>query len=233
MIPVGLAVVGGLLVIPNTILRVQGATLLSLLVKTVCGVVFVLTAVTAILSHPAIAADHRWLRLGLCLVVGLVLGLLGDVWLALKELSPEAYDAYLFLGMLFFGLGHVAFIAGLLWTSPEAPPQLLVAGILAAAVAGSVFLAEQRLRLDFGHFRWVAAGYGFTLCFMGALAWLTAGAGVQPRVMGVGGLLFALSDFVLAFAYFGPGKDKPWSHALCYVFYYGAQFTIALSLLAV
>jgi hypothetical protein len=239
MWPIAFTVLGAITVVPNTLLRVKGATLLSLLVKTVCGLLFVLAAVAAILTNDGWALGHVRLRLGFAVVVGLVACLLGDIWLALKELAPKDHDAYMFLGMAFFALGHVAFILGLLMTYPGARAGAGWAFLAALAVAGGVIAAERPLKLKFGQFRWVAAFYGFALCSGVALALATAASGQaggvitpQPLVMGLGGVSFIVSDAVLASAYFGPGKDKAWNHALCYVFYYGAQFTIALSLLA-
>ena len=46
----------------------------------------------------------------------------------------------------------------------------------------------------------------------------------------IGGISFALSDLVLSGTYFGKGKDRPIDLILNYIFYYGAQFTIAFSL---
>jgi hypothetical protein len=229
-----LTVVGGLAVVANTILRVRGTTLWSLACKTLCGVFFILVGATAVLANPAIGSDPRWLRLGVCVVLGLVAGLLGDIWLALKDLVPKDHDVYMFLGLAFFALGHVAFVAGLLATYPDARGGLVWASALAVVVAGGIVAFDKALKLDFGPFRWAAMAYGCTLCLMAALAFFAVpGAGAQPLVMGVGGVSFLVSDLVLASAYFGPGRDKAWNHALCYLFYYGAQFTIALSLLAV
>ena len=46
-------------------------------------------------------------------------------------------------------------------------------------------------------------------------------------------MLFAISDLVLSGTYFGKGKERPIDLLLNYLFYYGAQFVIAWSLLFV
>ena len=49
-------------------------------------------------------------------------------------------------------------------------------------------------------------------------------------MMLIGGVLFAISDLVLSRTYFGEGHETPIDFILNYIFYYSAQFVIALSL---
>ena len=50
-------------------------------------------------------------------------------------------------------------------------------------------------------------------------------------MMFIGGILFAISDLVLSGTYFGEGKERPIDFILNYITYYGAQFTIAFSIM--
>jgi hypothetical protein len=149
---------------------------------------------------------------------------------------PEnAPPAFMMAGFASFALGHIFYTTALIWY--WRPPweataaALALAGLFAMAV---VLAGRRRLGLDFGQLTVPAGVYGFILASMAIVAWTccitTAGVGALP--MGAGGTMFLISDLVLCFQLFRPGKAKPSGTAVCLVFYYAAQFAIALSPLA-
>ncbi|MDR1767995.1 MAG: lysoplasmalogenase [Propionibacteriaceae bacterium] len=230
MLTIAATIVGIGFVVPNTWLRLGGVSLQTLLFKTICGVLFTLAGASAIIYLPAALVP-----LGVLVLLGLMFGLLGDIWLALKELVPNAHDNYLWAGFAAFGIGHVFFVAGLLAAWRPGWPSILGAFAAAAVVPLAVLVLENRLRLNFGKFKWIAVGYGFLLCLTPSTALFTAFSGPQigwqALLMGIGGVCFFASDLVLAAAYFGRSDSSAANHIACYALYYGAQFTIALSLL--
>lgn len=166
-------------------------------------------------------------------VMGLLFGLLGDVWLDLKYVFPEQDEPFTYAGFVVFGVGHLMFIAGMLLTYPPAgrPVTVLVPLLLAAVLSAGNAGLEKPMKLHYGKFRSVVIAYGSILFSMvllaGSLA-LTHGWREMPlNLFFVGGVLFAVSDLILSGTYFGVGKERPIDLALNYLTYYAAQFLIA------
>ena len=221
---------GAVLLVPYIYLRSKRRLLLGLFFKIGISVLFLLTAAAGML---AVGGDS--LPLSAALVVALLFGLLGDVFLDQKDMYGQHRDTYTFAGFLAFLAGHFFFIAGLFNAYEPDWKHLLLAAAGGLAVGlGSQALAKP-MKMDFGKFKAISAIYGFVLTFMmgTAFACYAASWAAQALWMGVGGALFLLSDLVLSRTYFGKGHDKPIDYILNYVLYYGAQFTIALSLAAV
>ena len=92
------------------------------------------------------------------------------------------------------------------------------------------------MKLKYGKFKGVTAAYSIVFGMSIAAAfcsWYFGGMAPQALVMTIGLVVFLLSDLVLSGTFFGQGKDRPVDYILNYIFYFGGQFTIALSLLAV
>ncbi|MDO4815014.1 MAG: lysoplasmalogenase family protein [Bacillota bacterium] len=172
-----------------------------------------------------------------CTIMGLLLGLLGDIWLDLKFVHPEADAPYTFAGFWSFAIGHALFITGLLATYADfSKPLYFIIPVVVATVVGigNVY-AGPIMKLDYGKFANITKFYGSILFSMtliaGSLA-LMNGFGVKTlNLMFIGGVSFIISDLVLSGTYFGKGHEKPIDFILNYVFYYGAQFIIAFSIL--
>ncbi|MDR0847708.1 MAG: lysoplasmalogenase [Propionibacteriaceae bacterium] len=243
--PLVILILGAAASIANMIVRARGASWLAFTLKTISGALFCILGFMG-LYHIVVSFDSPALgqlaALGVLVCIGLFFGLLGDIVLSLKDLVPSMFDKFLTWGFVLFALGHVAFIAGLIrgWDTPF--PWVPI-GICAVVVLGFV-VCEKVLKLDFGNFKWVVAGYGVLLTMLPSMGFFTlafgthpeatiSGALVQPLIMAIAGISFMISDLVLAWTYFGPQKDRPWEHVTCYVFYYLAQFAIAGSLLFV
>lgn len=174
---------------------------------------------------------------GTLVILGLVCGLLGDVWLDLKYVCREDDTVYTYAGFASFAVGHVLYLSGLIlkYFQPGMLLYLLLPLGLAVLFSFGNALLEKPMKLSFGAFRGVVIGYGVllfaTLLLSGSFALCY---GWQERTLNLffaGGALFALSDLVLSGTYFGVGKDRPIDIILNYSFYYPAQFLIALSLL--
>ena len=216
----------------NMIVRVKGPSWRAFTFKTVCGVLFCVLGVAGLRHVIVHMPGTHLVMLAVFILIGLVLGLLGDACLALKDLVDQKYDLFFLAGFLCFALGHVAFIIGLLrgWDTPVPWPPILIC----AALASAYVVAGPRIRLEFGSFKWIVAVYSLVVLMLPAMGFFTvvtaSGDLAQPWIMAIAGVCFLISDLVLAWTYFGPGKDEGWEHVVCYVFYYAAQFGIASSL---
>ena len=172
---------------------------------------------------------------GAFILLGLIFGLLGDIWLDLKYVYPQHDDPYTYAGFASFSIGHILFITGMLTCYyPQGKPlYAILPFVLALIVSGGNILMEKVMKLRFGKMKPIVFGYGAIL-FSTVLVsgFLAFHYGWQIRTLNlifIGSILFAISDLVLSGTYFG-GKERPIDIILNYLTYYPAQFLIALSL---
>ena len=228
-----LTLLGAGVLAPYIYLRIKKRLVPAIFFKIAASVLFLLVAgVSAAASTAAQWERYKFLFLGV--LFGQILGLLGDYWLDMKDMHTAHHDAYVIAGFSSFLIGHLFFIGGLLSAYGRGAQTILFifgAGFLLCAF---VLATEKPMKLRYGKFKWITAGYTivFGMSVAAALfSWLYGGRSLQPLVMTIGLALFLLSDLVLSGTYFGEGKDRPIDIALNYALYYGGQFTIALSLL--
>lgn len=170
-------------------------------------------------------------------VLGLLFGLLGDIWLDLKYVFPEKDGPFTYAGFAVFGLGHVLYILGLLTSYDAAgrPLFVIVPLLLGAALGFGNAVLEKPMGLRYGKMKPVVIAYGALLFSMvllaGSLALSRGWADPALDLFFAGGVFFALSDLILSGTYFGVGKERPVDIILNYLTYYGGQFLIASSLL--
>lgn len=159
---------------------------------------------------------------------GLLLGMAGDILLALRFVWPEKFDLMFLTGGVSFAVGHVLYILYLLGGDGRA----WLAGIpfWVAGLAICAFFAF-KCKADAGPMQIPGYGYMALVFAMGAIA---CGAAVRQPGTGqilfaLGGILFAVSDTILAVHCFGTAKDLVYNRWLHYT-YYAAQLLIAWSL---
>lgn len=201
----------------------------AVLRKTLVSALFVCTAVAA--SYYTAGKGS----FGFFVVAGLVFGLFGDVWLDLKYVYPADDEPWTRAGFLSFAVGHCFFMLGMVLNFAElSKPAFIIVPLLLGVVCGfgAVFSAPL-MKLDYGRFKTISIVYGALLFGMtllaGGLALEHGWQCTALNMMFVGGISFTLSDLVLSGTYFGTGRDRPGDLIANYVFYYGAQFIIALS----
>lgn len=210
--------------------KLKAYTLKSVFWKTFVSVLFLAVALCAWYGSGCMHI------MGVLIILGLIFGLLGDIWLDLKYVYPEQDDIFTYAGFASFSVGHILFIAGMLLRyGPEGKPLYIILPILLAILvsAGNIMM-EKVMKLDFGKMRKIVFGYGAilfsTVLVSGSLALYHGWQVTTLNIIFVGSILFALSDLVLSGTYFG-GKERPVDIILNYLTYYPAQFLIAFSLL--
>ena len=192
-----------------------------MLIKSIVSVLFIAVAVSA--GSQTVLAK--------LVIIGLVFGLLGDIWLDFKYVFPSQGELFTYAGFAVFGIGHILYVTGLL--SYYGSERFLVASFaLAALSAGLVAALEKPMKLVYGKMKPIVVIYGFllfsTVFVSGGLLLIHGGKALM--LFFIGGVLFALSDLVLSGTYFGVGKERPVDIASNYILYYAGQFLIALSL---
>ena len=204
-------------------------SLKGVLLKSIVSLLFLATALAAAFqngSHP----------LNIFIIAGLILGLLGDIWLDLKYVYPKDDKLYTYAGFAVFGVGHILYITGMMLEFFQDGNMLYflipIGGAAVFAIA-NLFLSKV-MKLDFKDLKWVVTAYAFLLASNPATALMLCihTSWQQPALIMllVGGVLFAISDLVLSNTYFGEDHEKPIDFILNYLTYYGAQFVIAFSL---
>lgn len=201
----------------------------AVLFKTACSMFFMGIAVSS--------AVVNWLgAYSALMVIGLLFGLLGDIWLDLKFVYPDDDAIYTYSGFTVFGIGHIFFISALLLRFADfSKPWYLIIPVLIGLVIGfGAVAAAPIMKLDYGKFANITKAYGTLLgafaALSGSLAIMNGFKNTSLDIMFIGAVSFLLSDLVLSGTYFG-GKERPIDIKLNYIFYYGGQFLIALSLL--
>ena len=228
-------VFGACALAPYIVCRVKKRLMPGILFKIFTSICFLLTTCAAAIAWPPdVFAQSKHLFFGI--LAGQMFGLLGDCWLDMKDMIPKDHDAYVYAGFSSFLIGHLFFIAGLLASYGFGSRTILFMAGAALLLCAVVLATEKPMKLKYGKFKGITAGYTavFGMSIAAALcSWLYAGRSPQALVMFIGLVVFLLSDLVLSGTYFGEGKTRPIDYTLNYIFYYGGQFTIALSLLLI
>ena len=216
--------------------KIKAYSLKAVLIKSVVSTLFVAVGVYGWY----VSAAHGSQGLTCALVImGLICGLLGDIWLDLKYVFPEQRQLFTYAGFASFGVGHVFYLAGLLtgFYPSDGLAYVLVPIALAVVMSIGNVLLEEPMKLHYGHMKPVVIAYGILLfsflLVSGGLALYYDWNEAALNVFFAGGILFTASDLVLSGTYFGTGNERPLNFALNYFTYYPAQFLIATALMLV
>lgn len=168
---------------------------------------------------------------GRLIFIGLILGMIGDVLLNLRnQFEGKKSMAVFALGILAFLSGHFLYIAALIRQSTSI---LLLSAILTAVLSVAAIpplmkriTAPSKGLKIFGYVYLVIVIAMFS-CAASLL--IRLGAHVTTVLFAIGGLLFMVSDFIMIYYSFGK-KIRP-LRAVNLLTYYVAQLLIALTIL--
>jgi len=172
----------------------------------------------------------------LCVIMGLVCGLIGDILLDNKIIYPEHSNIYLNAGMASFGIGHVFYFIALssIAISIGKSGIILLLSLAVSLVATfGIMLLSKPLKLDFGKFFYQSLAYTLILTFMTTYSITLACYVSNLWVLAIGLTLFFLSDLVLSTQYFGGKQDNKMLIWINHILYYAAQIMIACTLFLV
>lgn len=204
------------------VIRVLKGGIYGMLTKALASLFFIVLGVTGAISlAPYID------RAAVLILLGLVLGLIGDIVLDLKVVYPESNDDYLNAGMISFAISHIVyFIAVVMLITFKVTTFLICLGIT-VPVSILILLASQKLKVNFGKFIVHAITYLVLLAFMSIYTIAIAITDTRFILMAVGMVLFLLSDLVLSPMYFAGKQDDKLMCIINHTLYYGAQICIA------
>lgn len=204
-------------------------SLKAVFLKTTTSLFFIATAAVSL-----IAKGYHYLSI--FVVLGLFMGLLGDIWLDLKYVYKQNDAEFTYAGFISFGIGHILYMCGLFleFYHGENVLYIILPFVVGTLVSVGNILGEKVMKLNFGKFKLISFIYGAILFSMtlSALSLSILHGFQKPTLIMffVGGLLFALSDLILSGTYFGEGKERPIDITSNGITYYAAQFILAFSI---
>lgn len=233
-----LALVAGIIAtIVFLILRVKKGGIYGLTAKAAASFGFIAVAVASVfvsLKDPSVLIiNQSFNRWSLFIILGLVCGMLGDVWLDLKYCFVEKSDVFTFGGFAFFMAGHLFYLIAI-YNTMKFNVWFTVAGVV---IGGAVVLfeifKERVLKVTYGRFKAMVCIYSGLLIYLTVVC---LGALVEMRttrslLLFAGSLFFLISDLILSSIYFGDDKNTKGNIIANHLTYYLAQFLIASSLL--
>lgn len=180
--------------------------------------------------------DVEVVKYGILILVGLVFGMLGDIYLDQKWVYPDDNDKYLYAGFITFGIGHIFYVTALTVKAGLNFKNLLVAAAIGLVVAVVNLGLEKLTKQNYGKFRPIVTLYTFLVTLTPATALVasvvtaSSGNALPFIVFTVGGVLFLLSDIILSPMYFKEGQNTPLNFVLNHVTYYLGQYIFALTI---
>lgn len=211
-------------------LRVKKGGISALYAKAAASLCFISTA------FAATSANRDNIQFGLWVAFGLILGMVGDIWLDLKWIYLQDKDSYLYSGFISFLLGHICFNVAIYKSYRFTGKTLAVSICVSLLIAIGNILTEKLMKNHFGKFKFIVFLYTFFLALTMVSAIIAAIATGFEKVwvvMAVGGVLFTLSDAVLSGMYFAENKNTKFNIFLNHILYYAAQFTMAATILCI
>lgn len=194
-----------------------GAPPVKLLLKTLASLAFVCLG---LLGAARAGGAYAWLTW-----IGLILGAAGDVLLQFMDCRPKEQEPFFRAGLGAFLIGHVFYIVAFALLGRVTGWAVLLAAVLFAAL----FLLQFPARMDLKGQKVPVYAYAAVISVMTAFAVLSFGAGARGALVGLGGILFLVSDAILALIFFSPIREKSlptWN----LITYYAAQILLALSI---
>lgn len=208
--------------------RRLGFSIKNLLFKSVSSLCYLLTAVFALIDN----VNAR--TYGSLIIMGGALGLVGDILLDLKGIYKNDERVYLKGGFIFFLVGHIFYIAAIVYSIKLKWWIVLLGAAVSAVIGVLTVLSANLMKVHYGAYRKIVAVYVAFLAMttiMSATAMIVSSFEKGYVLMAVGSLLFLLSDAVLSNTFFGRGKDKKHHLFINHFLYYAGQYLIAASIM--
>lgn len=211
--------------------RTAKVTLYVAFIKAVSSVCFILTGLFAMVENP----DCPKL-IGALVAAGGVWGVLGDIALDLKYVFKKYEEQYLNAGFSSFGVGHFFYMAALICAFGVNKMAIIFGLIGIVLNIIFVYIGKPLLKVNIGKFKPITISYMSVLGFVHGMSvgYAVFDFSVAKLILAIGFTMFFISDLLLSGLYFGStNKQKTSRIAIVFnhIFYYSAQFLIAISLL--
>lgn len=227
-----LLVLGAVMSTVFIVSKVINYTFKTIIFKTIASLFFVAVAVVCLCLKTEGPFYFK-----LFTIIGLSLGLLGDVLLGFKYITTKTKKIWILAGMFAFAFGHIAYFVGLLisFYVKGNPLYMILSFTLPIILILGYMVVAKKAGINFGKGMLLfAIFYLYCLTAMVStsfsMALLHRFSIPSLAIFFAGSLCFMTSDFMLTGSYFKEGKRSKAYNATYSIFYYVAQFLIALSL---
>ncbi|MGE4571629.1 MAG: lysoplasmalogenase family protein [Candidatus Izemoplasmatales bacterium] len=179
------------------------------------------------LSNSLILINDSYIILMISLGLGLVLGLIGDLFLEVQYFYPKLKIKQIKYGMIIFGFGHIFYLIGMTEIVSFNYFSLLI-GLIMTLIT---YFGSKVLKLDFGKLKLFSYGYSFIIFTMVGQSIFQALdlKNTYSILFMIGAILFGISDLLLAPIYFKEEKNYFFVISNLGTYYLG-QTLIALSI---
>lgn len=204
--------------------RLKNNPFMGMAFKFLAAFSFLATAITAYFAR---RGDVDYF---LFLLLGLICGMFGDIFLGIKEIAPDYKKQLVLCGIVFFLFGHLFYLVAFLGVGGFSYIPVGVAAGFAILAAVAIFVLKIQAPSPI---KIMLVVYYFFITYMSAsagyFAFSTGNAGAVLAF--IGAVLFVISDSVLAQIYFTDTRFKKQFGIAETSTYFTAQSLIALSLL--
>ena len=212
--------------------RVKEKRVTAVVIKGFASMMFIVTALVAWLTSKN--PDNTF---AVFILFGLFFGLLGDILLDIKYIDLNRELLFTRLGFIAFAVGHIFYVTGLfvyLFNFDANVLYIIIPILVALLLMAITLLMEKFTKVRYERMKIFVIFYAFILFFTTAIymsAAIQSGWNSTTVIIIAFALIaFALSDLILNNTYFAPGFSSPAFIISNHIFYYVAQFAIALSL---
>ena len=199
----------------------------SLLLKTAASAAFVILGVVSFRGSSE--------AMSMAIIPGLVMGLIGDIYLDLKYVHSNQEIMYTFTGFGAFIAGHLFYLVFLFSQYPLTVAGLIISLIIGALAGVVIYLTPDLMKVNYGRFHVISSAYGALLVFVTVYSLCLCFARFTGAkvVFFLGISLFLISDLILSQIYFGKDKNTPKNIMLNLGTYYLGQILIAASIIMI
>jgi len=206
--------------------RSKGASVYSVLTKSIASFCFIMCFLIS-MTYTTLTNTAF-----ICILAGLVCGLIGDILLEAKVIYTKDEDLYLKGGFVSFGVGHIFYTIVLILLAINLNidllvPVLVAIGLGAVMTVGTYYSSTKLMKQDFGKNTAITLVYTFMLLFITIFAIALAIMNTMFISFAIGLIFFLVSDLILSMQYFGGKANNNTLQILNHSTYYLAQILIA------